>query len=429
MLEYQPMASSDNWRVERFRDLAIEFGLGSLGSEVSSLASGSSDARHQTLDERLAAQMALFHECGLAQPRAWSFVRQLYGINPLIIPDGSDPEDFMRRSRAEICAREGLHKTQLQMELDSLRGQWTEWSKQTEKDSPAQGPESAVQSPEPKVQGPKPGLAGTLDSGPGTLDPGDGAAILRECGFDDRMFEGVLVFDPTQDVQTNPNQTVERSPEKNRTERDWFINRCAESRAMFQEPGARATVREVLGTELQLLRLQDSMSTLTPGMANYEKMDKLKTSMWTRYEKQLEKLEKMFPDLGTSGRVSFRQVISTLIGGERDFYGDGNNKRRDALFTAGEIQVLTRKSVQNPQMQYRLSTSLLVMEAIHGLLDRKFRSELAKKPGLLRKIDALARAAMDVAHGEPTVDLENGVTPTEGDNFEEVVEFSTEPRP
>ena len=85
-----------------------------------------------------------------------------------------------------------------------------------------------------------------------------------------------------------------------------------------------------------------------------------------------------------------------------------------------------RQSVQNPMPQYRLSLSLLVAETVRGFYNRSFRSALARRPGLLKKIDALARAGLNAAREaqkEPLVDLEAGVTPEEGDNFDDLLEF------
>lgn len=388
LLEYLPVAGDEKWRVEKFSDLAAEFQFDAARAEE---------------------QMAMFHELAQGHTRQWQFLRQLFGIHPLLIPDNAALEDFATLTRAQLCERHGLEKNQLQAELDAIRAMWGDFLKRSE--------------PEQEAASATPNIATEARTELG-LDEGE--AVLRDCGFPEKMFEGVMVFDPEADPKVNPSQIVKRDPEKNRAERDWFISRCEECRPMFREPGARTTVREMLYTELQLSRLQDEMATLTPGMPKYEKLDKLKTSIWDRYQTQLDKLESMFPDLNLAGRVTFRQVISTVIGAERDFYGDQNNKRRDALFTAAEIQVLMRRSIQNPEAQYRLSLSMLVTEAVHGLYDRNFRSTLAGKPTLLKKIDAAVKAAIKAAQeaqNEPLVDLEAGVTPVEGDNFDELIEF------
>jgi len=95
-------------------------------------------------------------------------------------------------------------------------------------------------------------------------------------------------------------------------------------------------------------------------------------------------------------------------------------------FTASEIQVLIRQSVQNPMPQYRRSLSLRMAEAVHGFYGRSFRSALTNRPGLLKRIEAMTRAAINAAReaqNESLVDLEAGVMPEEGDHFEDNTNF------
>jgi len=96
------------------------------------------------------------------------------------------------------------------------------------------------------------------------------------------------------------------------------------------------------------------------------------------------------------------------------------------LFAAAEIQVSMRQSVQNQIPQYRPSVSLVVAETVHGFYSRSFRSALAKRPCLVKRIDATAGDGINAAReaqNEPPVDLEAGVTPEKGGDFKDFVEF------
>jgi hypothetical protein len=392
LVEYQPLASAERWRVEKFRELAAEF---------------------EFAPRQPAEQMAAFHEVAATSTRGWELARRLFGINPQFLPDTANPEDFRTLGRAELCASRGLEAKQLQAELDVLRAHWRQV---------AEGKWQPEVRPRADARTTAPAQEEFAD---------DGARLLKEAGFSERMFESVMLFDPSVKLEDNPAQLVPRSREKNLEEREWFVRRVGESRQMLGEPMARTLVREALLNELYLSRLQDEMSVLTPGMKEFDKLDRRKADLETRFQKQQEKLQEMFPDLNVAGRTSFRQVISSIFAAEQEFYGDRNNARRDALFTAAELQVLLRQSVQNPAPQYRFSTQLLVVEAVHGLYDRNFRSALEKKPGLLKRIDAAVRAAIEAtrqALNEPLVDLENGVTPEEGDNYDDLIILDNNPK-
>lgn len=387
LAEYTPMTSTERWRVEKFSMLAAEFQL--------------------IPTESWEKQMALFHEMAATDPRRWLFVQRLYGITPLIIPEGASPEAYRTLTRGELCAENGLSSDKhLQAELDAIRAMW---GMITRRETEASTVETKAMVPA------RPMTEAKRES-----------EVLKEFGFSDKMFVGVKIYDPTADQAVNPSRLVDREPGKNAEERAWFVARCEDWRTMYKEPRARTLVREALLNELYLMRLQDEMSLMTPSMSDFDRLDKRKASFEERYQNQLEKLESMFPDMNVAGRVSLRHVVSTLIGAHQDFYGDKNNVRRDALFTQAEIDVLMRQSTQSPVPQYRMSLSLLIVEAVHGLYDRDFRSKLAEKPTLLKKIDAAVRAAVDAARAganEPLVDLEDGVLPGEGSQHPDLLEI------
>jgi DNA-directed RNA polymerase subunit RPC12/RpoP len=127
----------------------------------------------------------------------------------------------------------------------------------------------------------------------------------------------------------------------------------------------------------------------------------------------------MFPEMAVAGRVSFRGVISDLVVGHQDYYGNGDRKLMDKVFTATEIEWLLRAAVQ-VEARFRFSLNLAIIDCINGLYDPNFRPRL--KPRVLKQMDAASKAVLDAgraASGDKLVDLENGVMPGEGDDFED----------
>jgi hypothetical protein len=398
-LDYLMLGTGDYWRVEKFRDFSSEFPLAGTDYE---------------------GQMGQFHQLALQLSRSWDFTRRLFGINPVILPDSAAPDEYRRLSRRELCEAKGITAPELRADLDQLRAMWQQFNQQVETEAVGL-PEAEVRGQRSEVSDPKP--AAEVES-----KQQEEERIIREAGFDPRMFDDVKVFDPHADSKIHPGQVVSRPKDKNDAERTWFAQRCHDSRTMLEVPMARMQVRDMLQNELSLSRIQDRMTMMVDGSAEFERADRRKGELQERYEKQMDKLQEMFPDLNVASRVSYRQTIAMLFAAEQDFYANGDNKRRTALFTAAELQVLSRQSQQLPQPQYKLSLEFLAMESIHGLYNREFRSDLAKKPRALKLIDSIGRAAIDAARqaqGIPLTDLEAGVLPGEPgtDEFEEVIVF------
>jgi hypothetical protein len=136
--------------------------------------------------------------------------------------------------------------------------------------------------------------------------------VLLEFGFDEKMFQ-VRV--------TNPESGQEelREAELNRIERDWFARRVNDWRRLLSDPMAGAIAREALMNELYLKRLQQSMSRLEIGSARWRSLYESKRQLETEFRKSCEGLQEMFPEVETSGRESFRMVVSALNEGLREY--------------------------------------------------------------------------------------------------------------
>ena len=355
------------WRVERFAELAAEFHMepGATGWEAA------------------AREFCVFAR---EHARQWLVTRRLFGIAPVIPPPGMHPDDLRCWPRAEL-AGDGY---EVQAELDALRALWGTHTRRAE----------SVRQPEAKS------TAITTPKGELELDD----TILEKFRFHERIFR-INVWDAVAKVDSP------RPDSENKAERIWFIGRLKEWSKMLVDPIAAPIARDALMNELYLQRLESSIAVASTRDQDrlFEQKDKLSAA----YQASVEKLQKMFPEMAVAGKVSFRGVVSDLIVAHRDYYANGDRRLVDKVFTATEIEFGLRSSLQ-VSARHRFSLSVAIAECIHHLYDPEFRT--AFKPSVLKKIDAGFRAAVEAAREaqhEPVVDLEKGVMPGEGDQFED----------
>jgi hypothetical protein len=375
LIEYTPMASTDKWHVERAEEFIIEFDLSNARSSFET-------------------QLVQFHELGLQNKRPWLICRRLFGIGPMIPPPDADPKDLRPLSRQELCADFGIEPDQLRAELDALRALWKAQVTHQERSEPAAAAEHLPQAPKE------------------TLNFGED--ILLEFGFEDTMFN-VTSYNP----QTK--EDVARSAAANRVERNWFCKRIQEWAKMLSEPGAGAVAREALLNELYLRRFGQEMSVLGPTSKKWQDLYESKKQIEEVYQKQIANLQEMFPEIATANKTGFKFVISDIIRAHRDYYAHQDRQLVDKLNTAAEIEVLIRQSAQAPEPKYRFGMNMAIVEAIHNLHDPDWRPQF--KHAVLKKLDAGFKegvARMREALNEPLVDLEKGVQPGEGDDFDDL---------
>jgi hypothetical protein len=375
-LEFKPLASVEGWRVEKFAELATCFGL------------------LPPFD----TAMRDFMECGRANPQPFTFVRQLYGICPLMPPTDARLEDLEAHSRAELCALHGIEAKQLDAELDVMRGIWNRTRAVHGDEKPA-----AAAEPEP---------------------PRDelryGHEVLAEFGFDEEMFEVVYVDGVGKDRRER-----KRGARENRIERDWFAKRVTEWRKMLSETMGGGLAREALMNELYLRRLTVDMGRLMPNSAQFERLAETKRHIEEAYERQLTQLEEKFPEMAVAGKVNFRGCTSDWIRGYREYRARGDRRLIDRVCTAAEMAVDLRQSVQAPEARHRFGLKVAIIEAIHGIYDPEFRPQFRHSD--LKKLDELGRRVIDEVRqrqNEPLVDLENGVAPGEGDDYPDLPDMA-----
>ena len=379
ILEYRPLASTEDWRVAKFTDLTAEFPF--------------------PINGRLPMLMMEFHELGLQNPRPWLICRKLYGIGPMILPANSDPADFEPKTRAEVCTLLGIEPKKLQAELDALRAIWQQTVDREIADKQATEPEPLPAAPS------------------GDLEFGEEA--LNEFGFDRGMFE----------VRTFNSVTGEEEPRKdelNRIERNWFCRRVQQWSKLLSDTHAGGLARACLMNELYLKRFESAMTRLDPASKKWEPLQKSRQDMEKTYQKQLADLQSKFPETDTTGKENYRRILSDLSRAYREYYATGDHALIDMVMTADEIEVMLRASVQRPNPQYRFGLNMAIVLAKNGLNDPNWRPYV--KPAVLAKMDKGFTAAvmhMREEMAEPLPDLEKGVMPedTDYEGYEDLQEL------
>lgn len=358
------------WRVEKFADLAAEFHLRPMGQPP-------------TWSET-AAQFYLFAR---EHSRQWLVVRRVFGVGP-VIPDRNTPVEELRIWTRQELVAQGY---EVAVELDSLRAlllnHWRqiETAKQPEKVSTA------------------------LETVPKDELPLDDK-ILEQFQFSDRLFR-IMVWDPVAKVD------LPRPAAENKAEREWFIQRVKQWSKMLANPMAGPIARDAVMNDLYLRRLEGEIATSLP--RDRDRLLEQKDTLSVNYRKQVDKLQEIFPEMAVAGQVTFHAQLCDVFGAYYDYQAMGDRRRIDRVFTAAEIEFAMESSMQ-VGMRYRFSLQLCINECIHHFYTPEFRSMF--KPHVLKMIDAGFRAAAEVVRessGRRVVDLENGVLPGDGDEFED----------
>jgi hypothetical protein len=387
MLEFRLVDGTELWRVEKFDLLAAEFDL-EIGDGRSEMGK---------TGKNWPEVMGWFEQFCRDKTRQWLVVRRLFGVAPVIPGPAAQPDDLRTWSRAELKAA-GF---EVSAELAALRARWQDHNHR-ESGAAAENP-----------------VKSQSDHGAGIeLELDD--KVLEQFQFSERMFE-ITVWSPKAGMNARGDWIagdIPRPARENRAEQGWFIGRVKEWSKMLAEPMAGPVARGALMNDLYQRRL-DSEIALAPSK-DREKLYDRKQELAASYGEQVEKLQEMFPEMKVAGRVSFRGTVSDLIVAHRDYYANADRRLVDKVSTAAEIEFQLRTSAQQRQPRYRFSLNVAIVEAIHGLHDPDFRTQF--KPGVLKMLDEGLRSGIEAvreAQREPVVDLERGVLPGEGDDFED----------
>lgn len=295
-------------------------------------------------------QLALFHGVMAAQERGWLILRRLFGLQPVLPPATLSPDDLRTWSRAELRAALGLRPQQLQQELDALRGQWLGLV------GPKEAPPAAAAAPPPSSAAPKQDL----------FEP------------DARL----LAYDLPVTFES-------------RAEHDWFVKRVADYEKILQDRLARGLAVNALMMELSMRRLDcylNNDALCHVGREDWRAHTKLRQELDGNYQKQIEQIKKLCPWAGAvAGDYAFAGLMSDVTKAIQDYEARGDTRLVDGIFTATEILIECRRSVQAPAPRYRAGLVLFANAAKAGLFDPRWESPF--EPAALKKIDLAWQAA------------------------------------
>ena len=286
------------------------------------------------------AELPAWHTFMAGQPAAvQQFLRMLYGVNPLL-PSVEGNTDAVRLfSATEIMRGRGWKKSTFNEYLDALVDQWRNRS----------GPAA-------------PGLPGTATTPEGPTGeapateapaqaPEDDLATIKSFGFSPSIFE-----------------LEDRDELQKQSEIQWFAARLRDLKKMFEEPMAMGLARQAVINEMLLRRCDDQMTRVSPRNKEFALIQSTKIEIEKIYQDQWSQLEEICPFVkAITNKVSFSASVSDIIEGYRDFLATDDAKKMDGLFNWYAIQILTRGSVQEPTMRYRLGWVLANLEAKEGL--------------------------------------------------------------
>jgi len=300
--------------------------------------------------------------CGL--DRSWRILRRLFGIMPVALPADYPMEDMRSWMRDELCADMGMTRAQLQQELDGIRGLW-------------------------RGVAPRPVAA-------------------EEAKPEEPQFKEELPLEADKELMVKYGLVISFEP----GERNFFMQRVRDFEKVLSEKTTAGLARNILMTELQVLRIDRLLADNTKnrtGSSEWRANMNLRKTLDDTYRDQLEQLRKnasWFSAVG--GKYAFAGVLSDITAAMQMYYGMGDTALVDGIFTATEIQVELRRSVQAPEPRYRAGLVVFLNMAKSFLFDRNWKNPFP--PSQFKKIDVAWKAtsmAEDQKEGEPLPDLEN----------------------
>lgn len=306
-----------------------------------------------------AAELSLFHGVAAMKTRGWLAVRRLYGLWPMVPPAAYEVDDLRLWGRPELQEALGLTRAQLQAELDAVRGAWM-GARQVQAETAAEDT--------PKPQG----------------YYFSDEAILRDHGLAQRF--------------------------ESQAEAAWFAQRVRDYEKILKEKFAAMLARNALMTELRIHRLDDLLNDpdrSRTGSGEWTKHLKLRNDLDKQYQDQIGQIKELCPWAGAvAGKHSFVGVLTDVTKGIQEYQARGDTRLVDGIFTATEVQVECRRSVQ-ASIRYRAGLVVFLNAAKAGLWDPNWTPPF--EPRQLKQMDlawtAAAIAAGD-ASGERVPDLE-----------------------
>lgn len=352
----------ERWRCARFQELAAEF-------PVLTETGKSRDPQTWT------SALPEFHAAAMAKPRAWMFVRRLFGIRPMLPPSDALEEDLKVWSREELLAAQGITRAQLQQDLEALRGH----------------------------------VAGVMKESQSTSNIEHRTTNSeREKGEREAAAKGELHFPEEELLRKHGFAGLDL---KRVEDRAWFAQRVEAFDKVLSEPMASGLARRILMVEFDILNLDRFIKDETqckPGMETWRANVSLRDKLDGTYRGLLEQLEKMCPwATQIGGKHSLLGVLSDITRAIQ-LHAQGDDTLVDGIFTMLEIQVLCRQSVQRPEPQYLAGHVMYLNMAKAGLMDPNWKPPAGAQK-LVKRLNAAFREAfmaLGVRDGEALPDLE-----------------------
>lgn len=306
--------------------------------------------------------LTLFHDQVSVNERPWMIVRRLFGMQPVVPPSHFDLEDLRDWERRELCDKLGITKAQLQEELAAVQGAWMK---------------IAPKKPEPET------VKETPKAPDGEFHFAE-EERLRKYGFTTRFAD--------------------------REQATWFAGRVKDYEKLLNEAVTAGLAHNALMTELQIRRFDDYFADPRSGIGTGDWRANLKVrgDLDKTYREQMDQiLEKAPWASAVVGKYALGGQISDITKSIQDYLGRGDSALIDGMFTALEIKVECRRSVQTPAPRYRAGLVVHAAAAKAGLWDPHWKGQFT--PAELKRLDLAWREAFVAAcqeTGEPLVDLE-----------------------
>jgi hypothetical protein len=281
-------------------------------------------------------RLEIFCETISHSARSWLIIRRLFGLQPVVPDAQASLEDMRAWDPDELCAALGINANNLREELNAVLGIWSQMTRVMES---KEAETSTVQT-----------------KGPVELDLDNGGVIDRygmRMKFEDRE-EMLAVADRLRDLES-----------------------------VLRDTMGKNLARNLIRMEVRLGRLNrvlDGGGDVKIGTKEYMSLQKMVEGLEKSYQKQVDHLQEMFPWLSVkSGKQSFRATLSDITAAYMEYIGRADTKLVDGMFTAAEILVEMRRSVQSPHIRYRAGLVAYVASAREGLFDPNWNPGLNAK--------------------------------------------------